>query len=118
MCEYWNQKEEGETTTDLAKKFNMGKTTILRYLNKGTKLGWCNYDGKEELKKSAIKAGRATGKNIIVYKDNVELEVFSSVAELERNSVDIFNVKFYRVYVCKVAKGELDSYKGYTFKYA
>ena len=55
VCDYWNNKEDWETVTTLTKVFPLGRSTILSYLNKGTVLGWCDYNGKEELKKSNAK---------------------------------------------------------------
>lgn len=39
----------------IGKVFNLGKTTILKYLKQGTKLGWCNYDPKKNMKLRNIK---------------------------------------------------------------
>lgn len=43
VCNYWNNKEEWETTSDLATLFNVNPITIKRYLSKGAKLSWCSY---------------------------------------------------------------------------
>lgn len=49
ICDYYN-KHEGITIKGLLKVFPQIKspTTICQYLKKGTKLGWCYYDPKEE----------------------------------------------------------------------
>lgn len=51
VCEYWNKKEEFQSVIHLVKEFHLSKTTIIRYLKRGTSLKWCNYDPKEEMKK-------------------------------------------------------------------
>lgn len=64
VCEYWNNKEEWETTQTIADKNKWGiksKQCIISYLKKGTKLGWTNYDPKEEMRKSALSL--VSGKN-------------------------------------------------------
>ena len=47
VCDYWHLHNEINneelTTNDLAKIFNTTKTTVCSYLNKGRKLGWCEY---------------------------------------------------------------------------
>ena len=56
VCDYWKQHREINnkdiTTTYLSNRFNRSSKTIIIYLKKGTKFGWCNYDPKEEKKKS------------------------------------------------------------------
>lgn len=39
VCDYYNNSNE--TLPCIAKKFNIGKTTIYRYIKKGKALGWC-----------------------------------------------------------------------------
>nr|DAH73322.1 MAG TPA: restriction enzyme [Caudoviricetes sp.] len=50
ICEYWNNNYNNVTTKDVAEVFNVDRTTVIRYLKKGTKLNWLNipYDGKVE----------------------------------------------------------------------
>lgn len=47
VCDYWRLhneiNNEGLTTDNLASIFNITKPSICSYLNKGNKLGWCNY---------------------------------------------------------------------------
>jgi hypothetical protein len=44
-CNIWNQSNNIYTIMDTLK---IGKSAILRYLKRGKKLHWCNYDPKEE----------------------------------------------------------------------
>lgn len=49
VCDYWNNKEEWETTTTIAENNEWGirsVITVIKYLKKGTILGWCNYNPK------------------------------------------------------------------------
>ena len=46
VCEYWNIKLESENVEYLAKKFNLGKTTVYKYLHLGHDLGLCFYEPK------------------------------------------------------------------------
>lgn len=56
VCDYWHEHVEinGEdlTSKDFSNIFKVHRSTICRYLNKGSKLGWCNYSGKQELIKN------------------------------------------------------------------
>lgn len=48
VCDYWNNKEEWETVSDLCKIFTKDIFVIINFLKKGNKFGWCNYNPKEE----------------------------------------------------------------------
>jgi len=50
ICELWNR---GITNSrKLADELKIGRCTAIRYLHKGVKLGWCNYNSKEESRKN------------------------------------------------------------------
>ena len=53
ICE--KRKETNKTTGELSKIYNIGMGTISDYLKIGNKLNWCNYDPKEEAKRSQFK---------------------------------------------------------------
>ncbi|MEO2601008.1 hypothetical protein [Clostridium butyricum] len=50
VCEYW-KTNKNVTTSDVAEIFNLHRTTVNRYLKRGSYIGLCNYDIKEENKK-------------------------------------------------------------------
>ena len=104
VCDYWNNRKDNETTGNLAKVFNLSVTTIRNYLKKGTKLDWCNYTAN-------------FGKKVEVFKDNKSLGIFSSCAELERQSERLFGVKLLISSISAVCNENLKSYKDFTFKY-
>ena len=115
ICDYWCIKEEHETTADLAKKYNCCRTTIGTYLTKGTKLGWCNYDPKEESEKSRHKTGK-TGDPIAIYSlKGEELKRYPSRAELLRRSEEDFNETFTIHSITNALKSG-KPYKNYIFK--
>ncbi|NGS95760.1 hypothetical protein G6Z25_02345 [Clostridium perfringens] len=121
ICDYWNNKRNSETTTDLIKKFKLDRTTIITYLKKGTKLGWCNYDPSNERirgsKKGTLLLKRKFSRKVEVFKDNKSLGIFSSCAELERQSEKLFEVKLNNSRISSVCRGKRKSHKGFTFKY-
>ncbi|EGT4138502.1 hypothetical protein EQZ09_11950 [Clostridium perfringens] len=105
VCDYWNHKREDETTSDLMRRFVLARITIIRYLKKGTELGWCEYNPKEHYKK------------VEVFKDNQSLGIFESCYELERQSERLFGVKLLNQSISSVCIGKKPQYKGFTFKY-
>ena len=124
VCGYWNNKEEWETTTSIAKNNAWGIrsfSTIIKYLKRGAKLGWTNYCPKEEMRKSASKNGKAHKKAVEVFKDDISCGIFDSTYDLERISVEVFGVKFINQAISDVCNNKYCSknglYKGYKFKY-
>lgn len=116
VCKYWSNKRADETTSDLMKEFNLGRFAIIKYLKKGNKLGWCKYDGKEEMIKIVSKKGK-NGKEVEVFERNKSLGIFNSSSELERKSEELFGIRLTQVGISRVCRGERKQYKGFTFKY-
>lgn len=119
VCDYWNQKEDWETTSNLARVFNLDSSTIRDYLNKGCRLKWCEYSGKGESKRSAYRVGKSLGKKIKVFKNGTEIydKIFNSCHELDELSEEIFGVKLNYSAISRVCRGVKPQYKGFTFKY-
>ncbi|MGU8921369.1 zinc-ribbon domain-containing protein [Clostridium perfringens] len=113
VCDYWNNKRKDETTTDLMKRFKLGRPAVVNYLKRGTKLGWCNYNPKEEMKK----IGYNCGKKVEIFKDGQSLGIFSSCLELERRSEELFGVKLLGQNISNVCNDKQKHHKGFTFKY-
>lgn len=120
VCEYWNNKEDWETTQTIADNNLWGikdRGTIRTYLKKGAVLDWCNYDSKEVMKRSAYLISGHNKRAVKIIKDNITIGVFESVSELERQSEKMFEVKLVQSGISQVCRGELNHYKGFTFKY-
>lgn len=120
VCEYWNNKSCA-TTGDTSKEFGFNYNTIARYLKKGKKLGWTDYDSKNEVarisKMNGEKARKRLSKPILIFKDKIFLGKFDSATELERQSEKIFGIKLNHCLMGYVAQGKQKQHKGYTFKY-
>lgn len=117
ICKYWNNKEEWETTKDLARVFKISDVTIRNYLNDGAKLNWCKYDGKSEMRKSGKAIGGLKKKKVNIFKDNICLGTFSSCTELSKESEKVFGTKLSLGHISAVCTGQRKSHKGFTFKY-
>jgi len=108
------KKENNNLTTfQIGKIMNLSYVTITKYLKQGTKLGWCNYNPKEE----SLKGVRLGGKPVCIYKDNVLLGEFKSCGELARNSKILFGVNLLVNKISSVCNGKRKTHKGFTFKY-
>lgn len=105
------------TTKEMMNYVNLKRATIIKYLKKGSKLGWCDYDPKDETRKSSIKSGRLNGKKVEIFKDNVSLGIFESCHELSRQSEILFKIKLYPSDISEVCRGIKVEYKGFSFKY-
>ena len=121
ICDYWHLhneiNQEGLTAEYVSKIFKLSKTVIIYYLNKGVKLGWCNYNPKKEQSKGGIKSGKCKSKTVEIFKDGKSLGIFPSCAELERQSEELFGVKLLNSNISAVCCGERKHHKGFTFKY-
>ena len=113
VCDYWNSKEEWETTTTLAEVFRLSKDAIIDYLKKGAELGWCEYDAKEEMRKG----GLSSGKRVVMYKDGILIMEEYSVEELARRVFKEMGIKLSPSNISEVCSGKRNHHKGYTFKY-
>jgi len=51
-CDLWN--EGIKSTSEISNVLNLSSSAIRSYLKKGTELGWCNYNPKEELCEKVI----------------------------------------------------------------
>ena len=84
--------------------FNLEKSTVIKYLHKGTKLGWCNYTGNKN--------------TVIVYDLDMNfIGEYESTSWLGRNGEKLFGVKLTQSMISKVCRGEKPNYKGYIFTY-
>lgn len=117
VCEYWNNKEGWETTYTIAALFKMDRTTVSGYLKKGTKLGWCIYDTKEEYIKGLNKAWLSSKKEVEIFKDGESLGIFESCVELSRQSEELFGVKLDARRISDVCNKKLWKHKDFAFKY-
>lgn len=112
VCDYWYEhreiNRENITTTDLAKIFNIEKQTIRIYLKNGTKLGWCNYNPKEEHKRSGRNNGKNNGKKVICIELN---KTFPSATDAGRN----LNIN--PSHISMVCKEKRKTCGGYHWKY-
>ena len=120
ICDYWylhdNINNEGLTTDYVGYVFNTTRNTIINYLKKGMKLGWCNYDINKERIKGIRKASLSRSIPIKILKNGILKGIFISSSELEKQSEILFGTKLNNSKISSVCNGKRKTHKGYTFK--
>ena len=85
ICDYWHKHREinGEdiTTKDVGEVFGLSRSAIRIYLKQGNELNWCNYNGKEENKRSG-KVNGGQNKQLI-YCPELN-RIFTSIADAKK----------------------------------
>ena len=118
VCDYWNGKKDWETTTDLGKIFRVDRTTIIDYLKKGTELGWCNYNTKEEIEKNGKRSGSTNGKVVAMYDlDGNFIMKESSAVKLKERCLKELNIDLDTGNISKVCLGKRKAHQKHIFKY-
>ena len=119
-CEY-KKNNTSLTTTQIGEIMRLDRHTILDYLKKGSKLGWCSYSVENEMvlikenRKNSCK--KSLSKPISIFKDGIWLKGFDSIMECERQSEELFGVRLCNKNISAVLKGKRKHHRGFTFQY-
>lgn len=108
-CEY-KRNNPNWTTEKIGNIMGHSGVTIRNWLLKGVKLGWCNYSGKEEIRK------KHSGKPVEIFKNGISLGIFESIADLSRQSERLFGIKLDGGNISKAYNGKRKDLKGFIFK--
>lgn len=121
VCDRWNNRKEEEAVADMQIIFGLSRHTVLKYLKTGNDNKWCYYDSdnarREGYEKAAKHNKNKFSKKVQVFKDEQYSGTFISVAELVRQSEELFGVKFIGSQISSVCNGKRKHHKGFTFKY-
>ena len=110
---YWNNKEENETTLDIANKFGLDRSTVINYLKNNS-----NYNSKEENRKSALRSNKIKRKTILAYTlENNFIGEFESAYKLSDNSLQVLGVNISPTSISKSCRLKGKPVKGFIFKY-
>ena len=93
VCDLWEKLIHN--TLKIAEDVKISRYTTIKYLKQGAKLGWCNYDPKEELLNNYIKQS----KKVICLTTK---DVFKSVSDASRK----YNIKTRGISFCCGHKAE------------
>ena len=116
ICDYWNSNPL-LSTTDVAAKFNLSTSGVVKCLKKGATLNWCTYNPQKELEKARTKTIATCAKRVAVFKDGNLAGTFSSLAETVRQSVEKYNVQFSAACISYICQGKAHTHRGYTFQF-
>ena len=105
------------STTKIADVMKVGVSTVITYLKRGTKIGWCNYNPKKEMINAVTNNGKMNGKPVEIFKNNISLGIFENCHELDRQSENVFGIKLNYGSISSVCRGETNNYKGFIFNY-
>ena len=109
---------ENITANDLVKTFDLGRSTVIRYLKQGSKAGWCNYNPKEERKINGIKRGKSKSKPILIYDKEMNfIGEYESARWIEQHSIELFGVNLDSRSISTVCNGKRKTHKGYIFRF-
>ena len=113
VCDLWNSGIKN--VTELYALVKSSKPTIATYLTRGATLGWCDYNGQEELTKRTIRNNK---KNLSKQLKCIETgKIFESTCECARVSEEVFGMKLFQPNISAVCRKVLPSYKGLHFEY-
>ena len=99
----------------LSKKYKMARGTIIKYLNKGHKYGWCYYNPRDEFLRERYKPSRNNGETpIICIETN---EVFRSSTICEKHIINIHNIKVISRNIRSVCNGKRNMCGGLHFRH-
>lgn len=90
----------------ISKEIGLGRTAVRKYIEKGVKMGQCNYNKCYQVKK------------VNVYKDGEFLHQYNSCLECAREMEKIYNLKFSSTSIGSVCKGKYKHSHGFVFEYA
>ena len=115
-CELWNNGIH--STVEIAKIMKLSKSTIQKYLNRGVKLNWCDYNAKNVKitngNINVLKASEQNKKKVLCLNNN---QIFESVTDASKKSLEILGININSKYISYICNGKRDNYKGYKFKF-
>ena len=110
-CDLWNSGIK--STKKIGEIMRLGTSTVGTYLNKGSNLKWCDYNGKLVQTNNS----KLNNKQVEIFKDYKSFGIFPSCKELGIYSEELFGVKLDDSSISRVARGKQKTHKGFTFKY-
>lgn len=107
ICDYW--KNNDTSVAKITQYFQLSKSTIIKYLNIGTKLGWCYYNAHQ------IKENEK--KKISIYKDGILLGTYKSLNDLSKDYKLNHNIYLSVPCISRACHNQNGKYKGFVFRF-
>lgn len=109
-CDLWNKGYD--STTKVSEKMKLERGTVIKYLKRGTSLGWCDYDPKEAARKSSSITGKKRAINIVqLSSDGQYIKTWNSAMDVKKE-LNILDGK-----IGEVCKGKRKSAGGFIWMY-
>lgn len=105
VCDYWNNNPN-IVAREIGELFGYNENTIRCWLKKGVKLGWCNYNPKNEMKKNGRNNGGCNAKKVLCIETGI---TYPSITEAEKQTGCC------NIIAC--CKGKRENTKGLHWKY-
>ena len=98
---------------------NLGVTTdsVRAYLSTAEKIGISTYSLQRDKEMQHDNLKRINSKPVILIKDGIEINVFSSATELDRKSFELYGVHILKQHAADVCRGDRAHTRGYTMRY-
>lgn len=117
VCKLYQSNQYNIVRT-ISEEVNLSMSTVRNYLNKGKKLGLCDYDSKEIIRLNANHRNKKRTKRVLVFNGNGdELGSYESATKIEEISEQKFGVKLSQGKISLVCNGKRKHHKGFIFKY-
>ena len=101
-----------KNSSEISVILNLGKRTVIRYLNECSKLGWCDYDANEIQKASGVRLGKSGAKPVVQLSLSGEyVQEYSSMVEAEKQTGIII------MSISSCCRGKLKSAGGYQWMF-
>lgn len=114
---YWDNNKNC-SINDMAEFFNMDRHTILKYLEEGNFLGFCNYNKEDSRRRANLKISKRKSKIVNVYNLKGEfIEQYDSVIITAEKLSEKYNKNFNNSKISAVCRRDKKQYKGFIFRY-
>ena len=101
----------------IAKDIGISVDAVKKYLTIATNLGLCTYDTEADKTIWRNSVAKRFSKPIMLFKNNIPVNVFPSTTELDRRSIKLYGVHLHKQHIGAVCRGERSQTCGYTMKY-
>lgn len=116
VCDYHNDYPN-KTHIEIGDEFRINEVTVRRYLRKGKRFGWCEYNPMS-MEERLNKAISSNSKIVDVFGlDGNYLRSYPSIRECHRKMTEEYETCFPAEKIRMVCENEIQSYKKFIFKY-
>lgn len=114
ICIFYEKNKYTKNIDKISAIFHLNRSTVTKYLNEGTKIGFCHYEPNDS-RKISTKYLPNNIRPIKVIKDNKLIAIFKSAKETERKSLELLGTQLWHGYILSTCNKN-KMYKGYCFE--